>query len=110
MYMLTLTTEGRRRLTDADIQARVQEALAQAALGAVHISPAISPGEKAVMRALLNARRPIVFLDENGLTPYTKPGGQLLILSPWQHHNERLTITRNQCLTLNAMAAELCKE
>ena len=35
--------------------------------------------------------------------------GQLLILAPWEHHNERTTISRNQCLSLNDMARILCE-
>ena len=30
--------------------------------------------------------------------------GQLLILAPWEHHNEQLTIRRDQCLKLNDIA------
>ena len=46
-------------------------------------------------------------LQENGFTDLAKPGGQrmeacqrgqLLLLAPWEHHGERLTIKRNQCL------------
>jgi hypothetical protein len=107
-----------RSLTEGQIQERIDQALAAAQLGAVHVSPAISKGEKAVMRALLNAQCPLIYLEENGLTPYTKPNGeffeacsrgQLLILAPWGHHNEHLLITRNKCLTLNAMTRQICE-
>ena len=106
-----------RKLTEAEIDERVRQALAEASQGAVHVSPAISPGEKAVMRALLDAGHPLIFLEENGLTPYTKPShhffpacsrGQLLILSPWEHHNDQQTITRGKCLALNTLAREIC--
>lgn len=33
---------------------------------------------------------------------------QLLILAPWEHHNEKLAIKRNQCLQLNEMAKAIC--
>jgi hypothetical protein len=68
------------------------------------------------MRAAMNARLPLIFIEENGLTPYTRPGGEffeacaqgkLLILAPWEHHNERLLITRDKCLTMNQMAKEI---
>lgn len=106
-----------RKLSEKQIQTEIRKALAAAAQGAVHVSPAISPGEKAVMRTLLNAGFPLVFLEENGLTPYTKPGngffqacanGQLLILAPWEHHNEQIPITRNKCLVLNELAKNIC--
>lgn len=117
-HPLRIAVQCSRRMTESQIEQRVEQALEAARQGAVHVSPAISPGEKAVMRALLNAHRPIIFIEENGLTPYTKPGGelfeacnrgQLLILAPWEHHNERILITRDKCLALNQMAAEICK-
>ena len=106
-----------RRLTETEIQAKVKEYLTAARQGAVLVSPAISPGEKAIMRAAFNEGLPIVFLQENGFTDLTKPGGarmeacargQLLILSPWEHHNEALTIKRSQCLKLNDLASLIC--
>jgi len=57
-------------------------------------------------------------LQENGLTELAKPSGtrmeacargQLLILPPWEHHNEQITISRNQCLMLNDLARRICK-
>ena len=117
-HPLRIAVQCSRHMTEAQIEQRVEQALEAARQGAVHVSPAISPGEKAVMRALLNAHRPIIFIEENGLTPYTKPGGelfeacnrgQLLILAPWEHHNERILITRDKCLALNQMATEICK-
>lgn len=117
-HPLRIAVQCSRRMTETQIEQRVEQALEAARQGAVHVSPAISPGEKAVMRALLNAHCPIIFIEENGLTPYTKPGGelfeacnrgQLLILAPWEHHNERIVITRDKCLALNQMATEICK-
>jgi hypothetical protein len=35
--------------------------------------------------------------------------GQLLLLAPWAHHNERLTIRRGQCLQLNELARMICE-
>ncbi len=106
-----------RRLTEAEIQERVDYFMKAAARGAVLVSPSISPGEKAVMRAAFEQGFPLIYLQENGFTDLAKPGGQrmeacargqLLILAPWEHHNERTTISRNQCLSLNEMARSLC--
>ena len=114
-----LQVQCSRSLSDNAIQALVDQALAAARQGAVHVSPAISPGEKRVMRALFDAGYPLIFLAENGLTNYSKPGGvffeacargQLLIISPWEHHNERITITRSQCTSLNALAQAICRD
>ena len=106
-----------RRLTDAEIQAEINRFVGAAAQGAVLVSPSISPGEKAVMRAAFERGYPLIVLQENGFTDLAKPGGKrmeacaegrLLILAPWQHHNERTTIRRGQCLSLNEMARAIC--
>ena len=108
-----------RHLNDDEVQAKVHEYLGAAAQGAVLVSPSISPGEKAVMRAAFECGYPLIFLQENGFTDLAKPGGQrmaacargqLLILAPWEHHNERMTISRGQCLSLNEMARLICEK
>lgn len=74
--------------------------------------------QKTIMRALVDGSFPVVFLQENGLTSLAKPGGtrfalcaagKLLILAPWEHHNERRDITHSQCLELNDMAQMLAR-
>ena len=114
-----LQVQCSRRLSEEEIQAKVKECLTAARQGAVLVSPAISPGEKAVMRAAFNEGLPLIFLQENGFTDLAKPGGsrmeacargQLLILAPWEHHNEQLTIRRGQCLALNDIAHKLCED
>ena len=106
-----------RSLTDAEIEERKTYFLEQARQGAVLVSPSISKGEKAVMRAAFDLGYPLILLQENGFTDLAKPGGKkfdacaegrLLILAPWEHHNERRTIRRDQCLTLNDIAAMIC--
>ena len=105
-----------RRLTDPEIEAQCQYALNEASQGAVLVSPSISKGEKIIMRAAYEKGYPLILLQENGLTPMSKPHGrafeacsrgQMLILAPWQHHNEHLVIQRSQCLQLNDMAHDL---
>ena len=112
-----LQVQCSRRMTDADIETYKQRMLAAARGGAVLVSPSISPGEKAVMRAAFSEGLPLIFLQENGLTDLAKPGGrrmeacargQMLILAPWEHHNERTAISRGQCLTLNDFARQIC--
>jgi len=114
-----LQVQCSRRLTEAEIQQQVNYFLSAAAQGAVLVSPSISPGEKAVMRAAFERGFPLIFLQENGFTDLAKPGGQrmeacargqLLILAPWEHHNERIAISRNQCLSLNDMARMICEQ
>ncbi|MBP5355963.1 MAG: hypothetical protein J6Z10_03815 [Prevotella sp.] len=113
-----LQVQCSRRLTEAEIKKKVDECMNAAAQGAVLVSPSISRGEKAVMRAAFERGYPLIYLQENGFTDLAKPNGkrmdacargQLLILAPWEHHNERTTISRNQCLSLNDMARSLCE-
>ena len=115
---IRLLVQCSRCLTEAEIQAKVKEYLTTARQGAVLVSPAISLGEKAVMRAAFNEGLPLIYLQENGLTELAKPSGarmeacargQLLILAPWEHHNEKTTISRDQCLMLNEMARRICE-
>ena len=112
-----LQVQCSRRLTKTEIQEKVEECLTAARQGAVLVSPSISPGEKAVMRAAFNEGLPLIYLQENGFTDLAKPSGaridacargQLLILAPWEHHNEQLNINRGQCLKLNDLARLIC--
>ncbi len=114
---MLLQVQCSRHLYPNEIEAYTNDCLKAAAQGAVLVSPAISPGEKAVMRAAFDRGFPIILLQENGFTDLAKPGGKrmeacsegrLLILAPWEHHNERLTIRRTQCQLLNEMARHLC--
>jgi hypothetical protein len=81
-------------------------------------SPAISKGEKAVMRAALNAKLPLVFITSYGFTQFSHPGhqyydacaeGRLLLLAPWPHQNRKEKLTRTQCLQLNTFAQQICQ-
>ena len=70
------------------------------------------------MRAVFDAGHSLILLQENGFTDLAKPGGarfdacaegRLLILAPWEHRNQHLTISRSQCLLLNDMARVICE-
>ena len=107
-----------RRLTEQEIAREVERYLEEARQGAVLVSPAISPGEKRVMRAAFDAGLPTIVIMENGFTPLSKPHGEqfyacgqgtLLMLSPWEHHNEKRLLTAAQCTQMNLMALELCE-
>ena len=113
-----LQVQCSRRLTDDEIAKQQAWWLSQARSGAVLVSPCISKGEKQVMRAAFTEGLPLIILQENGFTDLAKPGGQrmeacqrgqLLLLAPWQHHNEHITIRRDQCLALNDMAKMICE-
>ena len=110
-------TNDRRFLTEKQIEEMVEQMLEKARRGVVLISPAISKGEKAVMRAVLEERHPLIFLTPWGFNEFSRPGhqfyeacaeGRFLILAPWPHENQRLPLTRQMCLALNSMTAEIC--
>ena len=105
-----------RRNNETQLQEELHRYMSAAQSGTVLISPAISPGEKRVMRTAFDAKFPTVVIMENGFTPLSKPYGEqfyacaegrLLILSPWPHHNDRQKITAQQCQSMNLMALEL---
>ena len=105
-----------RRCTDRDIEAETARYLSLARQGTVLISPAISPGEKRVMRAAFEAGLPTVVIMQNGFAQLSKPkgeqfyacaAGRLLMLSAWEHHNEKVPLTASQCQQMNMMALEL---
>lgn len=107
-----------RRLTGAALDSEVQRYLDEARKGAILVSPAISPGEKRTMREAFNAGLPTIVIMKNGFTPLSKPHGEqfyacaqgrLLMLSAWEHHNEKRKITAEQCRQLNLMALSICE-
>ena len=115
---LKIQVQCSRSISESDLQSKTSECLRAARQGAVLVSPAISKGEKAIMRAAFEEGLPLVYLQENGFTDLAKPGGmrmdacargQLLILAPWEHHNEKIAIKRGQCLELNEMAKAICE-
>lgn len=70
------------------------------------------------MKAAFDNGFPEIILKDNGFAPLTKPSGkyfdacangQLLLLGPISQGNERKAITRNECLSLNDIAARLCQ-
>ncbi|MBR6248788.1 MAG: transposase [Muribaculaceae bacterium] len=108
-----------RSLSQDEIARECERYLSLAREGAVLVSPSISAGEKAVMRAAFDQGFPLIFLQENGFAPLAKPGGRrfdacaqgrLLVLAPWEYHTDRRTIRRDQCLSLNEMAEAICSE
>ncbi len=86
--------------------------------GVVLVSPFISPQEKRVMQVLLQECHPFILLADNGFREYYKPSdvlfqacaaGCLLILSPWPYEEGKHHISRQECVVLNTMAEEICK-
>ena len=98
---------------ESDVQKAVAGYMAAARGGAVLVSPSISDGEKRTMRAAFDAGQPQILITANGLGSYSKPGGaffdacaegRLLILSPWEHQNRKVVLTRAMCMEMNELA------
>ena len=107
-----------RSLTEAQIAKERDKFLTMAKTGTVLVSPAISTGEQVVMRTVMDARLPLIFITPWGFNKFSKPGhqyfdacadGRLLLLAPWPHQNERIPLTRAMCLALNKMAEDIVK-
>ncbi len=105
-----------RRYTDEENACLREEWLACGERGGVLVSAAISPKEKGVLREAMNRGYRIILLRENGFPKLYKPSGEafdacsaglLLQVSPWEYHMEKQTISRTQCLELNAMAERI---
>ena len=108
-----------RRLVGKALEDEVNRYLEAARNGTILISPAISPGEKLVMRRAFDLQLPTIVVLRNGFTPLSKPKGEqfdacahghLLMLSVWEHLNERITLTAHDCQQMNLMALELAGE
>ncbi len=107
-----------RSLTDDQIAEERDKFLTMAKKGTVLVSPAISTGEQVVMRTVMDAHLPQIFITPWGFNKFSKPGhqyfdacadGRLLLLAPWPHQNERISLTRAMCLALNKMAEDIVK-
>jgi len=114
-----LPVQCSRHLTEAAITQQEETLLAAARHGALLISPCVSPGEKRIARAALEAALPLVVLPENGFPAFYKPperyftaceNGHLLMLAPWPYHSEKRVISREQCLALNDFARQLSSD
>lgn len=85
--------------------------------GAVMVSPFISEHERSVLDVLMQEKRPIIYIADNGFGKYYKPSaglfeavaeGRMLILSPWTFDPKKKSITRAECVEMNKMAEEIC--
>ena len=113
-----LQVQCSRHLYSNEIEQRKQYFLNAARQGAIIVSPCISPGEKQIATAILEARLPLIVLLLKGFPPFFKPQphyliacaeGRLLMISPYPWQNEKITNMRQRCLQLNDIAAEICK-
>jgi len=115
-YPVKRQVQVSRRISPEALADKKEELRYAATHGAVLVSPCISPGEKEIARAALDAGLPLIVVLANGFSPMYKPSGKyfdacasgrLLMLAPFAYHREKTTITRDQCLTLNAWAEDV---
>lgn len=115
---IKLQVQCSRHLYSNEIEQRKQYFLKAAKQGAIIVSPCISPGEKEIATAILEAQLPLIVLLLKGFPPFFKPQphyliacaeGRLLMISPYPWQNEKITNMRQRCLQLNDIAAEICK-
>lgn len=113
-FPLKAAVQCSRKLTEGQIQEQVEYFLAMARHGVVLVSPAISPGEKKVMEAAQVAHCKLIKIMTNGFTPLSKPMGKdfeacargdLLLISPFKHQNQKTSLTEQICHHLNSLAA-----
>ena len=118
-HPVRLQVRCHRNETPEAIERLIRHFITAAKEGAVLVSPAISPAEKAVMHRAMDERLPVIIVKDNGFSDYYKPSGRafyaneaglLLIVSQAEHHNERTAFSRNKCLELNEMARLLCQD
>ncbi len=105
-----------RRLSEEEIAREGDLLLAR---GGVLVSPAISPGEKTIMNRALEAGVPVILISNNGFTEMAKPGGKLfdacaagkvLMVSPFEHHNDYQRLTAECCHKMNALARAIATQ
>ena len=115
---IKLQVQCSRHLYSNEIEQRKQYFLKAAKQGAIIVSPCISPGEKEIATAILEAQLPLIVLLLKGFPPFFKPQphyliacaeGRLLMISPYPWQNEKIDNMRQRCLQLNDIAAEICK-
>jgi len=105
-----------RRVTPPELDAERQATLKRVGDGAVIVSPFISPGEKAIARAALDAGGEVILIKPDGFDACFKPRGRyfdlclqgrLLILACRPPEEAPAKLTREQCLAMNGWAAHI---
>ncbi|MBQ9575778.1 MAG: transposase [Muribaculaceae bacterium] len=99
-----------RRMSDEEIAREGDRLLGQ---DAVLVSPAISPGERAIMTRAIETGTPVILICDNGFSDLSKPGGRLfdacaagkvLMVSLHEHRNDYQPLTAAGCREMNALA------
>lgn len=97
-----------------------ERCLQEAGNGAVMVSACISPKEREIMEAVMEAGYPVIRIKDNGFPELYHPSqkdidlcasSQLLILTPWQYHYQHKddAIFVAYCKTMNCIAQAICR-
>ena len=100
-----------RKVTAQDLEGLKAQTIARAHKGWICISPVISPDEKEIFRAVLEAGGKVIHLETIFLTPYYRPlsleacaQGRFLTLSPFSVNYRKRPLDRSMAEHLNACA------
>ena len=112
-YPLKVQVQCSRHAAHEEIEALARKTLLMAAGGYVVVSPAISRGEKLVMKRVFDAGFRTIILLAKTLSPMEKPQGRqfdacvegrLLLVALCDNDTNGKKLTRRQCLSLNTLA------
>ena len=108
-----------RHLYQQEIDQEKEKFLTLGLAGTTIISACISSGEQQIATACIKAGIPFIVLLVHGFPPFYKPAplylqacaeGRLLLISPFQWQNEKITNMRQRCLYLNDLALHIANE
>lgn len=113
-----ITVRAHRNWTDADYEAHKNPWMKCAENGGVLVSPFIHPYEKRARKEGTPLGANIIEITKDGMPERFSPQGQkfrlcaegrLLILAPWPDNRQSEQVYRQDCLSMNDMALEVCK-
>ena len=108
-----------RSLVGEELDKETNRLISLAQQGAILISPCISDGEKHIFRIAHEMGYSTIVILTHSIKPLWKPGGKLfdacaqgklLLISPWQQHDEPKKLTKEICNRLNSIAASIARE
>ena len=108
-----------RKMNDAEVQQAIRRFIDLGHLGAVLVSPFISPGERDVEKRALQEGIGVIKIMPKGFSEYYKPGGvlfdacaegRLLLVSQYDYSSRKRILTRVLCEEMNGLARIIASE
>lgn len=107
-----------RKVSPTELAARVAEVSERTWRGTVMVSPFISPGEKAIARAVMEqGYGSLILIKPEAFSPVYKPSGayfdlcaqgRLLVLSPFPYTGRKQALTQERCWQMNRWVGGMC--